>query len=91
MNTYCASAIDFKSASETIRAGREQISTNGELSIDAAALEDGNTLAVCAMLEWQREAARKNCQLKFVNIPPRIKKLIEVYRLKKFFPDSSSS
>ena len=89
MNTYCASAIGYESAGQVIHAGREQISENGELSIDAGALEDGNTLAVCAMIEWRREAMRKNCRLEFVNIPPRIKKLIAVYRLEELLPSSS--
>lgn len=80
---YRPAAIKFTNAEDIMRAGREEIAKSEELIIDAEALADGNTLAVCAFLEWKRRAAEKNCRLQFENIPPRLRQLISVYQLEK--------
>lgn len=81
---YQPEAMTFPDTQSRIREGSKRIrEAGGALSIDAANLEDGGTLALCAMLEWRRQAQSANCQLSFANIPARLIKLIGIYQLKE--------
>lgn len=78
---YTPSPLDFANAEERIREGRARISENGSLIINTDHLAESNTLAICALLSWCREAKAKNCRLQFTSPPPRLRKLIQVYQL----------
>lgn len=89
MSRHCPEAIEFSNAEEIIRTGCGEIEKHGELTMDVGGMGGGNTLAVCALLEWKRKAAGGGCRLQFENIPPRLEKLISVYQLKEVLLDSS--
>ncbi|MBE8158393.1 MAG: STAS domain-containing protein [Betaproteobacteria bacterium] len=91
MNHYSPEEIKFANAEPAIRAGSEEIAKHGELIMDIGALGDGNTAAVCALLEWKRRAAENKCRLDFENIPPRLKELISVYQLESLLLNSKTA
>lgn len=74
--------MDFSNIEARLQEGREIIADAGAaLTIDGGKLEDGNTLAICTLVEWSRYALEKNCHLSFVNVPPRLHSLIDIYQL----------
>ena len=81
MNRYRPAEIKFSNAEEMMQAGRNEVAKHGELIMDVGEMGGGNTLAVCALLEWKRRAAADNHRLRFENIPPRLQQLIAVYQL----------
>ncbi|MEO8767680.1 MAG: STAS domain-containing protein [Nitrosospira sp.] len=49
------------------------------LVIDLTQVAEVDSSAVCMMLEWQREAARRNCRICFANMPQNLKGLAQLY------------
>jgi phospholipid transport system transporter-binding protein len=49
------------------------------LTIDFAAISQVDSSAVALLLEWRREAARRGKGLNFVNLPPNLLELAELY------------
>lgn len=90
MSDYLSPPLSFMHAEKHIEAGRRQIRQNGELTIDATNLADGNTLAVCALIAWRRTAMAENCQLRFINIPTRLQQLIDLYQLRELLTPLNS-
>ncbi|MGI9306686.1 MAG: STAS domain-containing protein [Gammaproteobacteria bacterium] len=88
---YRPAGIKFSNAEETIQEGRDEIAKHKELTINAEGLDDGNTLAVCALVEWKRRAAKSDCRLTLANIPLRLRQLIKVYQLRALFPEAESA
>ena len=52
---------------------------SGDLVIDLARVAEVDSTAVSMLLEWRREANRRNCQLSFINIPPKLQSLAQLY------------
>ena len=50
-----------------------------KLTIDFAAITGVDSSAVALLLEWRREAARRRKTLLFVNLPPNLLELAELY------------
>ena len=49
--------------------------------IDLAQVAEVDSSAVSMLLEWQREAGRRNCSVRFVNIPLNLRSLVQLYGL----------
>jgi len=49
------------------------------LTIDFAGVTGVDSAAVALLLEWRREAARRGKRLEFVNLPPNLLALAELY------------
>jgi ABC-type transporter Mla MlaB component len=60
--------IDFQDAS-------------AEVGIDLGGLQSVDSSVIVALLQWQRQAANTDVQLRFLNIPEQIKPLIALYDL----------
>ncbi len=52
---------------------------SGDLVIDMARVAEVDSTAVSMLLEWRREANRRNCQLSFINIPQKLQSLVQLY------------
>lgn len=90
-SVYRLPAINFSTARRFLREIRARIPKDGDIQIDAGALEEGKTLAVCALVECKREAAGKNCRMQIVNLPPRLQKLAEIYQITHLLVGPSAS
>ena len=51
----------------------------GPTEIDLAALTELDSAAVAALLAWQRAARAKGAVLNFVNLPPSLQSLVQLY------------
>jgi phospholipid transport system transporter-binding protein len=49
--------------------------------IDLARVTEVDSSAVSMLLEWQREAGRSNCPVRFANIPLNLRSLVQLYGL----------
>jgi phospholipid transport system transporter-binding protein len=49
--------------------------------IDLAQLAEVDSSAISMLLEWQREADRRSCSLRLVNIPLNLRSLVQLYGL----------
>lgn len=62
------------------------ISNHDELVIDLAGITDVDSSAVSMLLEWQRQAGKKQQQLHLVNIPQGLRSLIQLYGISALIP-----
>lgn len=51
----------------------------GNVVIDLARVTEVDSTAVSMLLEWQREAVRRNGKLSVVNAPPNLQSLVRLY------------
>ena len=49
--------------------------------IDLARVAEVDSSAISMLLEWQREAGRRNCPIRFANIPLNLRSLVQLYGL----------
>ena len=54
------------------------------LVIDLAQVSEVDSSAICMLLEWQREAGRRNCRICFDNMPQNLKGLTQLYGVSEF-------
>lgn len=50
-----------------------------DVIIDLAQVTEADSAAVSLLLEWQREAGRRNRQIRFVNMPKNMQSLVQLY------------
>ncbi|MBA2658921.1 MAG: STAS domain-containing protein [Nitrosospira sp.] len=49
------------------------------LVIDLKEVSEVDSSAICMLLEWQREASRRNWRMYFANMPHNLKSLVQLY------------
>lgn len=49
------------------------------LVVDLTQVTEVDSSAICMLLEWQREAGRRNCRMCFANTPHNLKSLAQLY------------
>jgi phospholipid transport system transporter-binding protein len=54
------------------------------LVIDLTQVTEVDSSAVCMLLEWQREAGRRNRRICFANMPQNLKGLTQLYGVSEF-------
>ncbi|MEO5655535.1 MAG: STAS domain-containing protein [Nitrosospira sp.] len=52
-----------------------------DVVIDLTRVTEVDSSAVSMLLEWQREAGRRNCSVHFANIPLNLRSLVQLYGL----------
>jgi phospholipid transport system transporter-binding protein len=50
-----------------------------DVRIDLGRVTEADSAAVSLMLEWRREAARRNRRVRFVNLPQNLQSLVQLY------------
>ena len=91
MTHYRPPPINYENAEAQIQAGLSKIIENGALTFNVAELENSNTLGVCAMIAWKREATKKKCQIDFCGASERMSKIMDIYEINDFFTNSNST
>ena len=61
----------------------------GEI-IDLSQVEDVDSSAVSMLLEWRREADRRKRRITFVNMPEKLKSLVQLYGLSELIPQGQN-
>lgn len=49
------------------------------LMVDLKQVTEVDSAAICMLLEWQREAARRSCRICFASMPPNLEGLAQLY------------
>lgn len=62
-----------------MRAAGVELLDGGELAVDLAAVTEVDSSALSLLLEWQRDARRRNLRLTFRNLPENLKSLAALY------------
>lgn len=63
----------------TVAARGVALFNSGDLVIDLARVAEVDSTAVSMLLEWRREANRRNCRLSFINMPQKLQSLVQLY------------
>ena len=53
--------------------------TAAEVTVDLAAVTDVDSAALSLLLEWRREAGRNGRAIRYLNLPPNLTSLAELY------------
>jgi phospholipid transport system transporter-binding protein len=59
---------------------------SGEIVVDLAAVTEVDSSALSLLFEWQRAAQRRQCRLKFCNLPASLSSLAELYGVADLIP-----
>ncbi len=76
--TFSVSSLTMADVAPALEAGLTAIA-HGQSSLDLGGLVSVDSAAVAAMLAWQRAAQEKGVRLTFVNTPPALKSLAQLY------------
>jgi phospholipid transport system transporter-binding protein len=49
------------------------------LIVDLKQVTEVDSAAICMLLEWQREAVRRSCRIRFASMPPNLEGLAQLY------------
>ena len=71
-------SVTMANVTATLAEG-ERLFDRSHVVVDLAGVTEVDSSAVSLLLEWQRNAAARNRQIEFVNLPSNLKSLIELY------------
>lgn len=71
-------AITFHNVAAVVERGNA-LFVRDDLVIDLTQVTEVDSSAVSMLLEWQREARRRNCRIRFANTPQNLKGLAQLY------------
>lgn len=61
-----------------------ELSLNGDIEVDFAAVTDVDTVALSLIFEWQRRAKKNNCTITYTNLPDNLMSLADLYGVTEF-------
>lgn len=76
--TFTVTALDFTNAKALLQEGLDAVS-RGEGDYDLGPLAQVDSASVAVMLAWQRAAVRSGRRLRFLNVPPNLVNLADLY------------
>jgi phospholipid transport system transporter-binding protein len=81
--------VDGPITMHTVRSVMEEgqsLFNHDVLEIDLSGVKEADSSAVSLLLEWVREAQRRNQQLRYLNLPENIKSLANLYGVLELIP-----
>jgi phospholipid transport system transporter-binding protein len=63
---------------------RGWFTAGGSVAIDLGGIRRTDSSGVVLMLEWQRQARKAGCQLRFSNPPEQMRSLVRFYQVEDF-------
>jgi phospholipid transport system transporter-binding protein len=81
--------VDFYSSPELLRRGRGYMKGRTAMAISFAGVERVDSSAAALMLEWWREAQKRNIELSFSDLPDMLVSLLSVCGLEGRLPVQS--
>lgn len=67
-----AGELSFETVPALLRRGRELFEADGDASLDLAEVTRADSAGVALLIEWRREAQRRDRHIAFENIPPQM-------------------
>lgn len=65
--------LSFETVPALVPRGRSLFEADGEVSLDLAAVKRADSAGVALLIEWRREAQRRERAIRFENIPPQMR------------------
>ena len=89
-----AGAISFETMNEVLEQSARYAARSDlpdRLTIDFSAITGVDSSAVALLLEWRRQAAERGKRLEYVNLPPNLVALAELYGVTELIQPSTAS
>ncbi len=83
---YVQGELDFDSVADLWKATESLFQAEPIHRIDLSGVHRSNSAGVALMVEWLRQARRRQWPLAFVNIPKQMRAIIEVAELETVLP-----
>lgn len=83
---YVQGELDFDSVADLWKAAESLFRAEPIHRIDLSGVHRSNSAGVALMVEWLRQARRRQWPLAFVNIPKQMRAIIEVAELETVLP-----
>ena len=83
---YVQGELDFDSVADLWKATESLFQAEPIHRIDLSGVHRSNSAGVALMVEWLRQARRRQWPLAFVNIPKQMRAIIEVAELEAVLP-----
>lgn len=78
--------LDRLTAKELLQQGRRLIAKSGsQWQVDLAAVNHSSSVGIALLLDWQRYGLGKKVTIEFVNVPQKMRDVIEFSGLKEVF------
>lgn len=78
--------LDMRAAPALLERGRQLLSGEGEQSVDLGGVSRIDSAGVALLLEWAREAARRQLSIRFANVPEHVLAIARVCGVEQFLP-----
>lgn len=76
--TFAVKALNFANAKALLQEGLGAVA-GGEQEVDLGALSQVDSASIAVMLAWQRAALKSGKAIRFLNVPPNLISLAELY------------
>ncbi len=76
--TFAVKALNYANAKALLQEGLGAVA-GGEQEIDLGALSQVDSASIAVMLAWQRAALKSGKSIRFLNVPPNLISLAELY------------
>jgi phospholipid transport system transporter-binding protein len=84
-----AGPITIQNVSAVLRRGTELLDA-GDVLIDLEQVAEVDSSAVSMLLEWEREARRRNCRIRYAHMPENLRGLLQLYDVAGLIPGMNS-
>lgn len=82
-----AGAVTFDNLMALRHAGEAVIdAADGPVEMQLGELDGGSSAAVALLMAWLRAAARRQIDLSFVDVPPKVRKIVELSGMTEVLP-----
>jgi phospholipid transport system transporter-binding protein len=72
-------AVTINNVVTVVERGVSLFDRDSLIVVDLKQVTEVDSAAICMLLEWQREAIRRSCRIRFASMPPNLEGLAQLY------------
>jgi phospholipid transport system transporter-binding protein len=72
-------AVTINNVVTVVERGVALFDRDSLIVVDLKQVTEVDSAAICMLLEWQREAVRRSCRIRFASMPPNLEGLAQLY------------
>jgi phospholipid transport system transporter-binding protein len=72
-------AVTINNVVTVVEQGVSLFDRDSLIVVDLKQVTEVDSAAICMLLEWQREAIRRSCRIRFASMPPNLEGLAQLY------------
>ena len=81
-----AGPLQFNTVARASKLIAEPLAREASLVLDLHAVTRADSAGLALLVEWLREATRRQVEVRFENIPPQLKAIARISRLERILP-----